>query len=167
MPAPSAMLWDCVGWGFGVAVEVEDLIGGRVVVGEVWALDESVDSDGDDEAGERIETGCGDDEVVEEVEDSEDAEDIEDVDDPGVDTTPDDVETALTAVMVEKGKDPKVVVASDEQHPAIVRFSTSHIALVELTDAAAAIVYQGLNVVSAWIEGFISFDGRPRFSWTY
>ena len=56
---------------------------------DVWELDVNVDSNDDEEADERVEAACEDDEAV---------EDVDGVDD---DTAPDDVETALITVMVE------------------------------------------------------------------
>ena len=74
-----------------VAVGFDVWIGGVAAVGDVWELDVSVDDNDDEEADERVELACEDDEVVGDVIDVE-------VDD---DTAPDDVETALTTVMVE------------------------------------------------------------------
>lgn len=81
-----------MGRDFAVAVGFDDLIGGVAVVGDVWELDVGVDSNDDEEADERVELACRDDEAVEDVEDADEVDD---------DTAPDDVETALTTVMVE------------------------------------------------------------------
>ena len=94
IPAPSATLLDFVGRGFAVAVESDGWITGVAVVGDVWELDVSVDCNDDEEADETDEVACEDDEVVE-------VEDSEDVDGVGDDPAPDDLETALTTVMVE------------------------------------------------------------------
>ena len=83
-----------MGRGFAVAVELEVLIGGVAVVKDVWELDESVDSNDDEEADERAEVACEDGEL----DDVENSGDVDDVDD---ETAADGVETAFTTVMVE------------------------------------------------------------------
>ena len=101
MPAPRARLWDWAGWAFAVAEALDGWTGGVAVVGEGWELDGGVERDDEEEeeADEGVEVACGDDGVVEGVEDGEEVDDVgDDVDD---DPAPDDVETALTTVMVE------------------------------------------------------------------